>query len=249
VRYKAYRLLFVILVCCLPGVVHAQSWDLDIYTIGERRRLAEHKVMKLKGTYDQSELHELEKLYDQAMAKNGAWCDLVALAIIEQRKRLDSPAYREIVRNAADSFVVFDSRANLLLYGPPSDKNSEFSVATLNPALVAMIVGELVKGGISFWKAKKELDDARRREAVNFFTSTAQWASWASLQKCACGPATSLVSPTPGVPRSPLIPTAERGWPSVPRITSTRGAGAGGDQVVFQTPRPRPAEERSVSTP
>jgi hypothetical protein len=167
---------------CWPALAAAQSWDLDVYKIGERRHLAEAKVGRLKSKItDPAKLKPVEQAYTAAMAKHGAWFDLVAAAIIEKRKKLDTPEYRQIVDETAKSFAAFDSAANDLL-DPKSP--SMYRVDAVTSGIVGEIIGELIKGGIAFWKAHKELEDARRKQAVDFLAGRAQWPPWAAIGAC-----------------------------------------------------------------
>ena len=165
-----------------PMFAAAQSWDLDIYKIGERRRLAEFKVGQLKSKVkDAAKLKPVEQAYTAAAAKHGAWFDLVASAIIERRKKLDSPEYRQIVDEAAKAFTAYDSAANELLDPKPP---SGIRITSATPGIIGEVIGELIKGGIAFWKANKELEDARRKAAVDFLAGRAQWPPWTTIEAC-----------------------------------------------------------------
>lgn len=146
------------------------SVDDKLLTIGEHKSLAVEKIKDIRRKYsnDPTSLAAAKKKYTEVRAKYNSWIELLASHTFQGTEVQQSAEYKKFTEETGQKWAEFEA------YAESGTKSTRGGLADA----IAGIIKGFSDAGISWWKAKKELQQQARKDAADDLRKNYTWPSW-----------------------------------------------------------------------
>lgn len=160
-----------------------------ISRITEQRTKAVTLALRVKTSLKPKSLQYVtaRNLYDEAKAKNASYAAVLSQALYNNWNLTTSQSHKEGADDAVKATNAFLEHA-----GKNLDSSSTLKIKSLNTSnpsetgdmekLTAVAVESVIKGGIEWWKAQKQLAAEQREKAAKNIKEELKWQEWDNLK-------------------------------------------------------------------